>query len=129
MSRAYVLDSSAVLALIEEEDGADRVEEIVRGGGAILPFVVLLEVYYITRREKGEVEAKRRHALLQQLPAKVLWKVDEPLLFAAGRLKAERRLSLADALIAAYALQESAVLVHKDPEYKLLAGELELEAL
>jgi predicted nucleic acid-binding protein len=38
-------------------------------------------------------------------------------------------ISLADAIIAAHAVRESAVLMHKDPEYAELSGELPLEAL
>jgi len=127
--KAYILDSSAVLAFIEDEEGAERVEEVLREGRVLLPFVVLLEVYYITRREKGEAEASRRYGLLKRVVAEVLWGMDEGLLLRAGRLKAEYPISLADALIAAFAIQEGAVLLHKDPEYEMLAGEVELEGL
>jgi predicted nucleic acid-binding protein len=36
---------------------------------------------------------------------------------------------LADAIIAAFAIQCNAVLVHKDPEFEALAGQMLLEAL
>jgi len=41
----YLLDTSAVLTLIEDEPGADRVEALLRerGAGVLLPFPVLLE--------------------------------------------------------------------------------------
>ena len=61
-------------------------------------------------------------ALASKLKAQVLWGMDEPILLTAGRLKAEHRVSLADALIAAFALRAGAALVHKDPEYDALAG-------
>jgi predicted nucleic acid-binding protein len=38
-------------------------------------------------------------------------------------------ISLADAMIAAFAIQHSAVLVHKDPEYDALIGSVPMEAL
>ena len=44
----YVLDTSAVLALIENEAGAERVEEILRTQRVLLPFLVSLEIYYLT---------------------------------------------------------------------------------
>jgi predicted nucleic acid-binding protein len=44
-------------------------------------------------------------------------------------LKARHPISIADALIAAYALQLDAILVHKDPEYDALAGTLRMEPL
>lgn len=39
----------------------------------------------------------------------------------AGRLKAEYRLSVADAWIAALASDRGAILVHKDPEFEQVA--------
>jgi len=124
-----LLDSSAVIALIEDEDGADRVEEVLREGGALLPWLALLEVHYITRQEAGEEEADRRLVLLKGSDCEILWDVDETLMLTASALKAERRLSLADALIAAYARRRGAVLLHKDPEFEAVADAVELEAL
>lgn len=127
--KAYVLDTSALLAFIENEEGAGRVESILRGEKVLLPFLVLLEVHYITRQERGQGEADRRYALLKQLPCEILWQLDEPTLLTASRFKAGHRLSLADAMIAAVAHRQQATLIHKDPEYAALAEELDLEAL
>jgi predicted nucleic acid-binding protein len=127
--RKYVLDTSALFTLIEEEDGAERVEEIIQTGDAFLPSMALLEVHYVTRQERGQGEADRRYALLKHLPCAILWQIDEPTLLTASRFKAGHRLSLADALIAAVALRQEAVLLHKDPEYEVLAEEVELETL
>jgi predicted nucleic acid-binding protein len=127
--KRYVLDTSALFTLIEEEDGADRVEEIVSTEDAYLPSLALLEVHYVTRQERGQGEADRRYALLKKLPCEILWQVDEPTLLTASRFKAAHRLSLADALIAATAIRQEAVLLHKDPEYEALAEVVELEAL
>jgi predicted nucleic acid-binding protein len=127
--KKFVLDTSALFTLIEEEDGADRVEEIVSAEEAYLPSMALLEVHYVTRQERGQGEADRRYALLKKLPCEILWQVDEPTLLTASRFKAAHRLSLADSLIAALAHRHKAVLVHKDPEYKALIEDLELEAL
>lgn len=125
----YLLDTSALLAFIEDEPGADRVEAILRSEEVLIPWTALLEVYYITRQRKGEVEAERRYAMLKVLNATILWEVDEPTLLHAARLKSAHRLSFADALAAAMAAQNDAVLVHKDPEFDALARELRMEAL
>jgi len=69
---------------------------------------------HIARREKGEAEADQRYGLLEQVTADVLWQTNESLLLIAGRLKAEFPVSLGDALIVACAIQEGAVLLHKD---------------
>jgi predicted nucleic acid-binding protein len=45
----YLLDTSAFLTFMEEE-GTDVVDKIMRTGQIIIPFVVLLELYYITLR-------------------------------------------------------------------------------
>lgn len=95
----------------------------------MLPWLALLEIHYITQQERGQAEADRRYALLKQLTGEVLWLLDESVLLTASRLKANHRISLADAVIAAYAMRQGAVLLHKDPEYEVLAGDLELEAL
>lgn len=127
--KSYVLDTSALLALIENEEGAGRVESILREEKVFLPCLALLEVHYVTRQERGQGEADRRYALLRQLSCEILWNLDEPTLLTASRFKAGHRVSLADALIAAFAKRQQSVLVHKDPEYEALAEEVELEAL
>ena len=129
MADPYLLDTSAVLTLIEDEAGADRVEELLRHHTVIIPWIALVEVFYITQQERGASEAERRFALMKALPVTLLWTIDEPTLLQAGRLKAVYRLSLADTLIAALAQQQGAILVHKDPEYDTLQGQLRLEAL
>lgn len=127
--KGYVLDTSALLALIENEEGAGRVESLLREETVFLPCLTLLEVHYVTRQERGQGEADRRYALLRQLPCEILWNFDEPTLLTASRFKAGHRLSLADAMIAAFAQRQRSVLVHKDPEYEALAEEVELEPL
>lgn len=128
-NRSYVLDTSALFALIENEDGAQRVESIIQKEKTFLPCLALLEMHYITRQERGQGEADRRYALLRQLPCEILWHLDEPVLLTASRFKAGHRVSLADAMIAAFAQRRDAVLVHKDPEFEALAEEVKLEAL
>jgi ribonuclease VapC len=125
----YLLDTSALLTLIEDEAGSDRVEEVLKDAAILLPWPVLMETYYITLQEKGRAEADRRYALIRQLRTEILWTMDEPILLTAARLKAEHQVSLADAVVAAFAIGHNAVLIHKDPEFDALAGLLPMEAL
>ncbi len=125
----FLLDSSALLTLIEEEPGADRVEQVLRGHPTLIPWVAALEVYYVTHQERGVDEAERRLAILEQLPGEILWQADAPVLRQAGRFKSAHRISLADAVIAAYAAVNDAVVLHKDPEYDSLEGQVGLESL
>ena len=128
-SSPYLLDTSALLSFIEDEAGADRVEKALKQSTTLLPWLVLLETYYITLQEEGQAEADRRIALIKQLKVKIVWDMDEPTLLTAGRLKADHRVSLADAVIAAFAIRRAAVLMHKDPEFEALTGLLPMESL
>ncbi|MGH2460895.1 MAG: PIN domain-containing protein [Chloroflexota bacterium] len=124
-NKAYLLDTSAAITLIEDEPGAERVEDLLRAERVVVPFVVGLEVYYITRRERTPDEADRRLALIRRLPAIWVDRVSEAVLVTAGNLKSRHRLSLADALVAAFAIDAGAILVHKDPEYEKLGSVVE----
>ena len=117
------------MAFIEDEAGADRVERALKQPTTLVPWPVLLETHYVTLQERGQAEADRRVALIKQLKVTILWDMDEATLLTASRLKAERRVSLADALIAAFAIRGGAVLMHKDPEFGALTGLLPLEEL
>lgn len=125
----FVLDTSALLAFIEKEPGAVRVRQVIREENIILPWLSILEVVYISQRELGLREAQTRYALLKSLNARILWEADESTLFIAARLKATGHLSLADSIIAATAIRHHAILLHKDPEYDSLVGQLAIEAL
>jgi len=125
----YLLDTSAILTFLEDEEGAERVESLLRQEEILLPYLVLLETYYITLQEQTEDVADRRYALLKQLPTTILWEVDEPTLLTASRFKAYHRLSLADAIIAAFAQRQGAILLHKDPELEALTEIVEQEIL
>jgi predicted nucleic acid-binding protein len=126
---SFLLDSSALLTLIEDEAGSNRVEEVLRRHRAVLSWVTLMEVYYVTKQEQGQAEADRRHALIKQTSAEILWNADEPTILLAGDLKAVLRLSFADALIAAMARRHGAILLHKDPELAVLADQQPVETL
>jgi predicted nucleic acid-binding protein len=128
-AKPILLDTSALLTLIEDEAGAARVEQVLRAGAAIIVWTSLLEVVCVTQRERGVPEAERRYALLKVLPVTLLWSIDEPILLIAARFKAGYRVSFADAIIAAYAAYYQAVLLHKDPQFEALASEIDIEAL
>jgi predicted nucleic acid-binding protein len=128
-SPPYLLDTSALFTFIEDEPGADRVEQALNQVTTLLPWTVLLETYYITLQEEGQAEADRRIALIRTLKVRILWDMNESMVLTAAKLKAEYHISLADAIIAAYAIRYNAVLIHKDPEFEALTGLLRMEAL
>lgn len=120
MDKNYVFDTSAIFAYTKLESGADTVEEILNLAkknkcGLYLSFISLMEIYYITWQQKGKDIAKELIVLIKSLPIQII-ESNERLILSAGRIKANHRLSVADSIIAATAIEKSAVLVHKDPE-------------
>src|SRR5260221_4421657 len=118
----YVLDTSALLTIIEDETGVEQVLgllEKARGGEAnlLVSFISFMEVYYISLQEKGVTEAQERTRLLAALPMQRV-ESSETLGVQAGAFKALHHLSVADAWIAALAKEHNATLVHKDPEFE-----------
>ena len=119
---AYVLDTSAWLTLMEDEPGAEDVQKLLERTGppdgpvVLSSFMSYMEVTYITLQERDEAEARARLSLMDSLPV-LRVESDRALAFRAATLKARYRLSLADAWIAALALEAHATLVHKDPEF------------
>ena len=106
-----------------------QVRDLLLNEECWLSALSLVEVVYITRQEQGEDEAHMRYALLTQTGAQILWQLDEAMVLTAARLKANHRVSFADAMIAASAIQQKATLVHNDSEFEALASELTLQAL
>jgi predicted nucleic acid-binding protein len=125
----FLLDTSALLTLRDNEPGAEQVSQLLlqaQNGG--LPcygcFITLMEVFYRVWKDEGESAGREAYADCQALP--INWLHESPeLLIRAASVKATHPLSLADAWIAAVALENSVALVHKDPEFENLPGLLE----
>ncbi len=133
MAERYVLDTSAILAFLGGEPGADRVERLLRDARAgrhavLVCSISLMELFYTALRAKGEDAAFRLLALVKAWPLEWVYP-DEKVLLQAGRLKASHRLSVADALVAAVASMRGATLVHRDPELEPLRGQVDLLSL
>ena len=133
MAESVVLDTSAVLAYVDDEDGAEVVGDLLRAGqrGEVIlyaSFVTLTEIRYITIQEKDESSADYVVGLVKSWP--LIWIYpDETQCLLAARYKAEYRISLADSFVAAAASLRDATLVHKDPEFDPMGEELRLRAL
>jgi predicted nucleic acid-binding protein len=130
VAERYLLDTSAVLALTDREDGFQKVEELLEWATSgeteiVVCAVTLMELYYIALQEQGDDLAAQLVGLVKSWPIRWIYP-DEKVLLHAGRIKAFHRLSFADAIIAAVARLHEAVLVHKDPESETLAAELSL---
>ena len=118
----YVLDSFAVLAYLGNEEGADKVEELIDKAekGEIklfMNYVNLGEVYYIVTREFGTAKANEAVAIVKRLPIEFV-EVNESLALTAGRIKAMHSLSYADAFVVATAIDKKGIIVTGDREFE-----------
>ena len=119
--KRYLLDTSALLTLRDDEDGADMVADLLyqaQENRAIcfVCFMTLMEVFYRVWKDESELAGRIAYEKCQSLP--IQWVHESKgLLEISARLKAQYPLSLADAWIAASAIHENATLVHKDPEF------------
>jgi predicted nucleic acid-binding protein len=133
MAESFLLDTSAFITLTDKEAGAERVRELLRAGyrGDVILracFVTLTETHYILIHDRGAERARRILSAIKKFP--ITWlHSDEALCAAAAELKANHKLSFADAFVAATAQLLNATLVHKDPEFAALAGIIKLEPL
>ncbi len=129
----FVLDSFALLAFLEGEQGVERVKEILKDaekGGTVvfLSWINLGEVLYITEREQGLQQAREALAYVQSLPIQMLEVTPQDVLEAA-HIKATHRLSYADAFVVAAAQLQGATVVTGDPEFKSVEALIQVEWL
>jgi predicted nucleic acid-binding protein len=120
----YVLDTSALLTLRSDEPGAERVAKLV-GESAMgrvacyACFMSLMEILYRVWKNEGEGAGREAYRMCLALPIEWIHE-SVTLLERAASVKATHALSVADAWVAATALELSATLVHKDPEFEQL---------
>jgi ribonuclease VapC len=128
-----VLDTSAVIAFLCDEEGADVIENCLRQAakGALrvfISFATLAEVFASATKKEGTDRAEFYVAVIKTWPIRWIHSSEE-LCLSAGTVKAKYRVSFADAFIAATAMQLNAVLIHKDPEFEALKPILRTEPL
>lgn len=121
-STIYVIDSFALLAYLEGESGAKRVEELLHRAKnnrtqLYLSLINLGEILYITEREQGLVASRKALAAIDQLPI-ALVAADRDLALTAAHIKAQHPISYTDAFAVALALQKEATVLTGDPEFK-----------
>lgn len=111
----YVMDSTAMIAFLNDEPGADVVESYLLDGNSVClaHAINLCEVYYQAFRQGGEPEAEMA---LSELANGVRAREDFDNAFwkSAGKIKGSHRLSLADAFAVALTLRAGGELVTSD---------------
>ena len=101
MKQRVVLDTYAVLTYLKEELGWQIVQKLLwdtykKKHSVFLNCVNLGELYYIIYREDGPALADKAISLIKLWPIKLI-NSNEDLALIAGRMKAENKISYADA--------------------------------
>ena len=130
---AFVLDTFALLAYLQDEPAAARVELLMEQAikdkyRLYISIINLGEVLYIIERRGKASKAQEALALIRQLPIEIL-AADEPAVFSAAHIKASHALSYADACAVAAALYENACILTGDAEFKGLEKMVKVEWL
>ncbi len=128
----YLLDTSALLTLRDDEPGAERVAALLEAAArselvCCGCFMSQMELLCRVWKDEGEEAGRNAYSTVLRLPMTWLHE-SRDLLERAAAIKASFPVSLADAWIAAAALQLDAVLVHKDPEF-VKVNDLKQESL
>ena len=116
----YVLDACALVALFKGEEGAADVDDLfqktVRGDALLYMSIVnLLEVYYGFIRDIGLAKTTEMMQKITDTPLNVIDAITQNVYHKAAYLKGTyQRLSLADALGVATAIEHDAVFVTSD---------------
>ena len=129
-AKAYVLDSWAVIAYLEDEPSAEQVEELIATAHEeqihiYMSVVNVGEVWYTLAREVSEEEANAGIKMLSDLRIQ-FENADWELTMEAARFKSQNKMSYADAFAAALAKVKKADLVTGDNEFKPLDGEIKI---
>jgi ribonuclease VapC len=119
---AFILDSFALLAYLQDEPAAPRVETLLENAekekcNLMISVINLGEILYITERRGGVAKTQDTLALIQQLPVEIL-PADEKAVFSAAHIKAYYALSYADSFVVAAAVEKDAVILTNDPEFE-----------
>ena len=125
MIKSYVLDACALIAFLRNESGADTVTRLLRdaeSGNAMMYMnrLNLLKVYYDAYRTDGKQKADTEQNLIQKLPITIKNELNDDVFMEAGHMKANYRISLADAVAAAEASALNAILVTADREFDFI---------
>ncbi len=132
-SAAFVLDSFALLAYLQDESAAARLEKLLENAGKekchlFLSIINLGEILYITERKGGVAKAQDALALIRQLPIKIV-AADEQIVFVAAHIKANHSVSYADSFAIAIGIQENATVITSDPEFHAVENIVQVEWL
>jgi predicted nucleic acid-binding protein len=130
MRKRYLFDSHALLAFFQKEDGAEVVAEILRKAisqdqDRLICIINLGEILYLTKRRFGDEKKLLVLAKIHQMGIQIL-SVPDSLVFQIAEIKASYPIAYADCFALSCAINESAILVTGDPEFKQVSHMTEI---
>lgn len=123
---SYVLDSFAMLAFFRNEQGAEKISQLLHDAAnekheLYMTCVNAGEVFYMSRRKEVAAKADIAWNALLQFPITFI-DTNLEFTYAAANLKARFSFSYADAFAAALTILKKATLLTGDKEFDALAG-------
>jgi PIN domain nuclease of toxin-antitoxin system len=108
VANRFLLDACAVVAYLNDEEGAEEIEKMLwecaqKSGALFLHEINLLEIYYGVYRDESEQLAEETYNKVVGLPIKIIAGLKKNVFKEAGRLKATYKVSLADSIALAEA--------------------------
>ena len=130
-AKAYVLDTWAVIAYLEDEPSGEQVEELIATAHEEkIPIYMTVvnagEVWYTIAREISEEEANTSIKELRDLRIQ-FEDVDWTLTQEAARFKSQHKMSYADCFAAALAKTKKGDLVTGDGEFKAVEDQVKIQ--
>lgn len=130
-AKAYVLDTWAVIAYLEDEPSAPQIADLIASAHeeeipVYMTVVNVGEVWYTIAREISEEDANASIKELRDLRIQ-FQDVDWALTQEAARFKSQHKMSYADCYAAALAKTYKADLVTGDKEFNALGNEIKIQ--
>ena len=131
--KCYVLDACALIALLQDEPGADKVSDAFNAAykgeaDVVMHKANFLEVYYDTYRFRGKEQADLMLAEVKKQPIRINSEITNEIFVEAGRLKATYKVSFADTFALAQAIVSGGALLTTDHhEFDAIEGSENIE--
>ena len=120
MKKKILLDSFALLAYLQQEDGYEKVKNLLSSDKTLLLMndINIGETFYILAKKRGLEKAE--YFLTVILPALPITNVGNTLqdVIHAAKIKARYPTSYADCFAVATAIKEKATIITGDPDFK-----------
>lgn len=133
MIKRYVLDANALLSFVNDEPGAERMQQLLssamREHNPLLISVVNWgEVFYVSWERRGEEAAERMMGAIARLPVEVV-PADVSLISKAAEIKSTHKIPYADSVAAALAELRQATLITSDRDFRKLGRRIQVDWL